>query len=128
MDVPNWIVVLVGGVVGWALVSLVAHLVRQQKQPPLDLYGGLAKNESPPARSALTVAEIASRWHEILAVSESASAEQIDEAYHQRIGECDRIRFSATEAPESKKVAELTRSQVNQAYEFIRPLREQGHA
>lgn len=128
MDMTDWSVVVVGALIGWGLISLLGHLVRQQRRPPLDLTGGLPRQADPPpvARDTLSVAEIGSTWHKILAVSESASAKEIDEAYHLRIAECDRIRFSSTEAPEQRKVAEVSRARVNQAYEFIRPLRQSG--
>ena len=124
MDMTDWIVVVVGGLVGWGLVSLVARFVRQQRKPPVDMYGGLPKLADPVVRDTLSVAEIGSRWHEILAVSQNASAKEIDEAYHERIAECDRIRFSPTETPEEQRAAALKRARVNQAYEFIRPLRQ----
>lgn len=126
MVMSDWIIVLGGGVVGWVLVSLLGRLVRQQRQPPVDLYGGLPSRAESATRNSLSVAEIASTWHSILAVSESASAKEIDEAYHRSIAECDRIRFSPTETPEEQRMAEVRRSHVNEAYEFIRPLREQS--
>lgn len=125
MDMTDWIVVVVGGLVGWGLVSLLAHLVRQQRRPPADLYGGLPKGPDPVVRDTLSVAEIGNTWHEILAVPESASAQEIDAAFHLRIAECDQIRFSPTATPEEQRVAVLKRSRTNTAYEFIRPLRTQ---
>jgi hypothetical protein len=124
MDKTDWIIVLVGGVVGWGLVSLIAKLAQQQRQPPVDLYGGLPRQAEPPARAVLSVAEIGNLWHKILNVPEDASAKEIEEAYHLRIAECDRIRFSPTETPDQQKMAAIKRTQVNQAYEFIRPLRK----
>ena len=126
MDMTDWSVVVVGGLVGWGLVSLLAHLVRPQRRPPVDMYGGLPEQATPVVRDTLSVAEIGSTWHKILAVPENASAKEIDEAYHLRIADCDRIRFSPTETPEEQQLAALKRTRVNQAYEFIRPLRQSG--
>jgi hypothetical protein len=128
MDMTDWIVVVVGGLAGWGLVSLLAHLVRQQRRPPVDMYGGLPRQADPVARDTLSVAEIGNTWHRILGVPENASAKEIDEAYHLMIAECDRIRFSPTEPPEAQQLAALKRTRVNQAYEFIRPLRQAGNS
>lgn len=127
MDMTDWLVVVGGGLVGWGLVSLLAHIVRQQKRPPVDMYGGLPRQADPPVvRDTLSVAEIGRTWHEILAVPESASAREIDEAYHRRIAECDGIRFSPAKSQEEQQLAALKRTRINQAYEFIRPLRQSG--
>ncbi len=72
---------------------------------------------------SLSLAEISSRWSTILGVSENASTEEIEAAYHARIAECDRVRFAADEPVQAKSAAELRRAQVGQAYEFIRPLK-----
>jgi hypothetical protein len=123
MDMTDWITVLVGALAGWALVSLVGHLVRQQRRPPVDLYGGLPATADTGPRDTLSVGEISDSWHQILGVPESASAKEIEDAYHLRIAECDRIRFSPSESSEQQKAAATRRLRVNQAYEFIRPLR-----
>lgn len=123
MDMTDWITVLVGALAGWALVSLVGHLVRQQRRPPVDMYGGLPAQPDTRSRDALSVAEISNSWYQILGVVEGATAKEIEDAYHQRIAECDRIRFSPTETSEEQKAAATRRLRVNQAYEFIRPLR-----
>ncbi len=53
-----------------------------------------------------------------------ASGAVIEQAYHAKLAECDRVRFDANASPASRRQAEQTRSRVNQAYEFIRPSRE----
>lgn len=123
MNATDWIVVSIGGIVGWGLVSLVAWLVRQQKRPPVDMYGGVSKQTVPSAPDALAGAEIGSAWHEILNVPEQASSKEIEDAYHLRIAECDRIRFSSAGSPEERRLAEVRRSRIHEAYEYIRPLR-----
>jgi hypothetical protein len=72
---------------------------------------------------SLSLAEISSRWSVILRVSESASAQEIEAAYHAGIAECDRIRFSPAESAAAKADAETRRAQITQAFEFIRPLK-----
>ena len=119
----DWIVVLVGGIIGWGLVSLVSHLIRQQKQQPVEMYGGVSTPSIPTAPDARAEAKIDSSWHEILNVPEQASAREIEDAYHLKIADCDRIRFSTTESPEARRNAETRRAQVNDAYGYIRPLR-----
>ena len=102
------------GVVWWLLT-----IVRQQKRPALEI-------QVPPPRGdsqRLSVSELGSRWHTILGVSPDASSAEIDDAYHSRLAECDRVRFGADETPLARQTAESTRSQVNEAYEFIRPAR-----
>jgi len=74
-------------------------------------------------RRSLSLAEISARWSGILRVSENASAQEIEAAYHAAITECDRIRFSPNESPAAKSDAETRRAQITQAFEFIRPLR-----
>lgn len=123
MSVTDWIVVSIGGIVGWGLVSLVARLVRQQKQPPMGMDGGVSRQTASPAADAPAETEIGGAWHEILSVPEQASAKEIEDAYHLRIAECDRIRFSPTESPEERTRAQIRRSRIHEAYEYIRPLR-----
>ena len=72
---------------------------------------------------ALSLAEISQRWSTILGVPESASAQQIEAAYHARLAECDQTRFSAGQSASAKAAAESQRAKVTQAFEFIRPLK-----
>jgi len=72
---------------------------------------------------ALSLAEISARWSSILGVRESASAQEIEAAYHAGLAECDRIRFSPGESANAKSDAEARRAQITQAFEFIRPLK-----
>lgn len=72
----------------------------------------------------LSLDEIGRLWSSILGVPSDASGAVIEQAYHAKLAECDRVRFDANASPASRRQAEQTRSRVNQAYEFIRPSRE----
>jgi hypothetical protein len=157
--------VVVGGLLGWWIVSWVVSLFRQQKRPPIDIVdGGQRKpwdstntpnaprerpalpapldltRDDPPAASpiaatgpaagawgshprGLSVAEISAQWASILGVAESASASEVEAAYHARLAECDRTRFAATASDAEKEQAQVARARVTQAYEFVRPLK-----
>ncbi len=58
-----------------------------------------------------------------MGVRESASAQEIEAAYHAGLAECDRIRFSPSESASAKSTADARRAQIVQAFEFIRPLK-----
>jgi len=132
----------VGGLLGWWIVSWVVSLLRQQKRPPVDIVDGrqrspldLTRDDPPaalpgPAAGAwggrardLSVAEISAQWASILGVAESASAAEVEAAYHARLAECDRTRFAATASDAEKAEAQTVRARVTQAYEFARPLK-----
>jgi hypothetical protein len=102
------------GVVWWLLT-----VVRQQKRPPLEIQATPVRGDA----KRLSVSDLGSRWHTILGVSPDAGSAEIEAAYHARLAECDRIRFAPDEAPQARQAAESTRSQVSEAYEFIRPAR-----
>jgi len=105
---------------GWAIVSWIFAVVRQQKAPPIrmDLPGA---SDAP--KRKLSLAELSERWHLILNVPPEAGAADIERAYHERLAECDRVRFSSTASVEEKRAAAERRVEVSRAFEFIRPQR-----
>ncbi len=170
MNMNELFFVVVGGLLGWWIVSWVISLFRQQKRPPIDIVGGgqrkpwdgantpnasqerpalpapldLTRDDPPVATPGpgagpvatpgpagawggrargLSVAEISAQWVSILGVAESATAAQIEAAYHARLAECDRTRFAATASDAEKEEAQAVRARVTQAYEFVRPLK-----
>ena len=132
MTLIDFGVVVVGGLIGWAIVSWIVSIVRQQKQPPVDLT---RTNRSPldlvhdaPTLAtreprALSLADVSQTWSAILGVPDSATAQDIETAYHARLAECDEIRFSSSAPAEAKASAQARRSKITQAFEFIRPLK-----
>lgn len=71
----------------------------------------------------LSLDEIGRRWSSILGVPDDASGAVIEQAYHAKLAECDRVRFDSNASAASRRQAEQMRARVNQAYEFIRPSR-----
>ncbi|TLY75955.1 MAG: hypothetical protein E6K43_03880 [Gammaproteobacteria bacterium] len=122
MTATDWIVVGAGGLVGWGLVSWLITVIRQQKAPPVEMHQGTP----PPAsgRALLSVAELGNSWHAILGVAADASWAEIDTAYHERLAECERTQLSSTGTASDKQRADFRRAQVNEAFEFIRPLKK----
>lgn len=119
MNITDLAVAGGAGIVGFALIWGLFSLIRQQKAPPLDLF----KNESGSSsegRSRLSIAELGGGWHTILGVSPEATLPEIEAAYHARLAECDRIRFSSSGSVQEKQNAETRRAQIGDAYEFIR--------
>jgi hypothetical protein len=115
-------VLVICGVIGWALVSWLFALIRQQRAPPVSMSMPLAPPALPgPSRS--TGLDIARSWHQILDVSEHATAEEIDRACHARLAECDRVRCTAAPGTAVRREAEARRALISAAYEFIRPQR-----
>ena len=123
MNLTDWFTVIVGALVGRGLFSGIAHLVRQQKRPPVNLFEGASSLPGTPTRGDPSVSEFGKTWATILEVPDTASVKEIEDAYHAHIAECDRIRFAADCTADERKLAEDRRSRVSQAYEFIRPLR-----
>jgi hypothetical protein len=110
------------GVVGFGLIWGLFGLIRQQRAAPV------AMSDSEPraaveSRDTLSVAELGRTWQALLGVAAAASPEEIEAGYHARLAECDRIRFSASASAPEKQSAETRRSQVSEAYEFIRKVR-----
>ena len=114
----DWLIALVAGVVGFALVSWLLTLMRQQKAPPVAIASA-----PPPTGSRLSVASLGEQWHRLLGVAREATPEEIEAAYHARLAECDRVRFAAGAGEADKEAARQRRADVQEAYEFIRPLR-----
>jgi hypothetical protein len=107
------------GLAGFGVVWWLFSVARQQKTPPIPMGAVAARSES----SRISVAELGSTWHVILGVPAESTAVEIEAAYHARLAECDRIRFSANETALSKQTAEAARARVGEAYEFIRQVR-----
>src|SRR6266446_266287 len=122
MSSVDWAIAAIGGLVGWGVVSWLFTVIRQQRAPPVQMDQD-PRAESHEESRRLSLADVSSTWHTILAVALDAGAEDIERAYHARIAECDRIRFSPTASPEDKKLAESRRAQIDQAFGFIRPLK-----
>jgi hypothetical protein len=139
----DWLVVIVMGVVGWLVVSFLLNRSKppqegdDQSAPPRpDAFTPRLPAPAPvpaavgvdtdagDASEWLSLDEIGRSWHLILAVSSDAPAGEIESAYHAKLAECDRVRFSADATPGSRKLAEQQRARINQAYEFIRPSRQ----
>jgi hypothetical protein len=117
----DWLIALAAGVVGFALVSWLLALVRQQKAPPVAIAS--ATPAPPPGRGRLSLAALGEEWHRVLGVAREATPGEIEAAYHARIAECDRVRFAADAGSAERDEALRRRADVQDAYEFIRPLR-----
>jgi hypothetical protein len=110
---------LAAGVAGFGVVWWIFNIVRQQKSPPVEMHQVTTRSGA----RRLSVAELGSTWHVILGVSSEATSAEIEAGYHARLVECDRVRFSPSETTLARENAEATRAQVNEAFEFIRPVR-----
>ena len=117
----DWLVALLAAVAGFALVSWLLTLVRQQKAPPVAIVA--AASAAPPGRGRLSLAALGEEWHRVLGVSRAATPAEIEAAYHARLAECDGVRFAADAGAAEKDEALRRRADVQDAYEFIRPLR-----
>ena len=117
--------ILVGAaLVGWFAVSLVINVVRQQRQPPVILHGESLRVPSEDARvRGPSLRELAETWHTVLRVRSDASVAEIETAYHQRIAECDAVRYAKTSGSEQRQEAERQRFMTDEAYNFIRTSR-----
>ncbi len=139
MRIFDWIVVVGAGVVGWLLVSWLFSRTRPQEPPehrplPAAQREPEASPDAPMLRlpapeaastsSELSLDEIGRGWYTILGVPSDATAAEIERAYHSKLADCDRMRFSPDASAELKRLSEEQRSRVNQAFEFIRPLRQ----
>jgi hypothetical protein len=120
VSLTDWTALILCAIGGWAIVSWIFGVVRQQKAPPVEMHVPAA-NEAP--KRKLSVAELSERWHLILIVPSEAGAAEIERAYHERLAECDRVRFTTTASVEEKRAAEERRVEVTRAFEFIRPQR-----
>jgi preprotein translocase subunit Sec63 len=110
--------------VGWLVVSWVITLVRQQREPPVI---GLPESRQLPVEDAgsrrPSLREIAETWPAVLRVRADASVEEINRAYHERLAECDAVRFSKDVGNSERREAEEQRLRIDEAYNFIRTSR-----
>ena len=130
MSLTDWIVIGGGAAIGWGLVSWIITVVRQQRAPPVPM--GVQEGAAPPATAPATapaaapqgrisLAELGSTWHVILGVPEDASLLEIEAAYRERVAMRER---GAGEG--GATLAE--RSRLDEAFEFIRTLRQRASA
>ncbi len=122
MSITDLAIALGAGVVGFGIIWGLFNLIRQQKAPPLDVY----RTEASPRvdrADKLSVADLGTRWSAILGVSATASAAEIEAAYHACVAECDAVRFSSSASSGDRQAAESRRAQINDAYEFIRTVK-----
>lgn len=124
MSIVDIGVLLLGALGGWFVVSLVITLVRQQREPPVILHHESHEMPSEDARvKRPSLGEIAATWHSALRVRTDASVDEIETAYHQRIAECDAVRFSKSAGSNERQEAERQRIMLDEAYNFIRTSR-----
>jgi len=112
----DWLVALVAGIVGFALVSWLLSVIRQQRAPPVAIQSPAAE------RARLSLATLGAQWHRLPGVAPAATPAEIESAYHARLAECDRVRFGAETSDAHREEARRRRAQVEDAYEFIRAL------
>lgn len=117
----DWLVALLAAAVGFALVSWLLSLVRQQRAPPVAIQPPAA--DASPGRGRLSLAALGDGWPAVLGVTREATAAQIEAAYHARVAECDSVRFTTGADDKEKEEARARRADVEDAYEFIRALR-----
>jgi hypothetical protein len=120
-------VLIACAVIGWLVVSWVINLVRQQRSPPVVISDD-ARVPAPAVASSpgLSVAELAQSWPVILKVRDDAGLEEIESAYHQRLAECDRVRFAPDGASGERQQAEQRRASIEDAYNFIRSVKSRA--
>jgi hypothetical protein len=118
----DWAVLLGCSVIGWALVSWLIGVIRQQRAPPLAI-GALPPPATSPASGA-TTREIADSWHTILGVEREASLPEIEAAYRARLAECDRVLLNRLPGTSEQRDAESRRALIEAAYGFIKPVRQ----
>ena len=124
MSIVNIGVLLAAALVGWLAVSWVITIVRQQREPPAILHRESQQVLSEDARlKGPNLREIAETWPTVLRVRNNASVDEIEAAYHQRIAECDRVRFSMSAGSTQRQEAERQRFTIDEAYSFIRTSR-----
>ena len=124
MSILDLGVLAVCALVGWLLVSWVINLVRQQRSPPL-VISDSARNPEAGGGGARgpSVAELAQSWSVILGVRQDAGLDEIESAYHERLAECDRVRFAPETPGGARQEAEQRRARIEDAYNFIRAAR-----
>lgn len=123
----DWVVLIACGLIGWGVVSWLLSVIRPPQPPsakdpapaPLRLMNDTRPDAPAPAPSA----DMETAWPAILQVDNSATAAEIEKAYHALLAECDRIRFSTWYSAQERQEAHARRAMVCAAYEFIRPRR-----
>ncbi|HEX4389676.1 MAG TPA: hypothetical protein VH109_13705 [Steroidobacteraceae bacterium] len=116
----DWLVALLAAGVGFALVSWLLSLARQQRAPPVAIQ---APAGAASGRGRLSLAALGDGWPAVLGVTREATPEQIEAAYHARVAECDAVRFAGDAGDSAREEARARRADVEDAYEFIRALR-----
>jgi hypothetical protein len=122
MSATEWVVVVGGALVGFGVVSWILTVIEQQKRPPVSMDTQSNPMRLPAAPESRP-ADVRDTWHTTLGVSADATAVEIENAYHSRIAECDRVRFDTTASVSDRQSAEARRAEVSSAFEFIRPLK-----
>ena len=105
----DWVVLIACGLIGWGLVSWLMAVIRPEGTP----------EREPPETSS----NIESAWPAILQLDRNATAQEIEQAYHTLLTECDKVRFSSWYPAQERQEAEARRVRICAAYEFIRPQR-----
>lgn len=111
-------IVAVCAAAGWAIVSWLFNVVRQQKAPPVPMEH---TRSSRMGSEDMSLAELGRQWHLILGVSPGAEAAAVEHAYRERLAECAQLGLATSATAEQKSEAEKRRRRITQAFEFIRP-------
>jgi len=126
VSLTDWIVIGGGAAIGWGLVSWIITVVRQQRAPPVPMQEGAAPPATAPAtapaaapQGRISLAELGSTWHVILGVPEDASLLEIEAAYRERVAMRER-------GPGEGAATLAERSRLDEAFEFIRALRQRA--
>lgn len=119
MSVIDLVIAVGAGIVGFGIIWGLFSLVRAQKAPPVEIYTSDPRPTTE-SRARLSVEELGRSWQTILGVPLEAGLPEIEAAYHARLAECDRVRFSSGASAAEKQDAETRRTRVSDAYEFIR--------
>jgi hypothetical protein len=121
------VVLLACGLIGWALVSWVFAIIRQQRAPPIPM--STSPLAAPPPRAlpappgTASLDDIASSWYIILGVGEHATGDEIDRAYRMRLAECEQPSLAMQPGRDDSRETESRRARIHAAYQFIRPRR-----
>lgn len=113
----EWVVVILGLVVGYCLVSYLMSRGKATsaaaRQPPPDPWQGSAWSESGQGARA---DPITPAWHEVLGVPESASREQMDQAYRLRMSQYHPDKVARL-GEDIQRLAEQRAKEINAAYD-----------
>ncbi len=123
----DWVVLIACSLIGWGVVSWLLSVIRPPKPPtakdPEQVPLSLVHETRPDTPAEAPAADMETAWPAILQVDKSATAAEIEKAYHALLAECDRIRFSTWYSAHERQQADARRAIVCAAYEFIRPRR-----